>query len=123
MTDGLTVFYLPRLNDDELAHALRVAFYVYDHAPRFCGWLVDALTAEQTARLQSQLGPQLETELLTMPFTSWTAADLARALKVANVLSYAVNDYGVGQLMDRIVFALQAAVGVRLRSLEALCQR
>jgi hypothetical protein len=122
--NGPTLFYMPRLNDQELRHAAGLAFMAYDHAPRLCGALADAFMAEQTRRLRSDAGDPVETELLVLPFHRWPSRDLQQALSVVTVLSYSTPDHAVGQLVDSLVRALTAAVGARLLRLEEeTCQR
>jgi hypothetical protein len=120
---GLTVFYLPRLDDAEIREALAWMFRVYDRAPRFCGWLADALMTEQAGRLESGGDAPRETDLLTLPFHLWTTEEIQQALSLVTALSYAVSSYVVGQLVDAIVHRLVAAAGARMLRLEERCQR
>lgn len=103
-------FYLPRLADNELQIAMRWAFHAYDHAPAFCGWLVEVLQNEQLRRLVRGQ----ETDAVMLPANCWSNRELVGALNVAHTLSFTVREYAIGAFIDELALTLNAFVGEQL---------
>jgi hypothetical protein len=121
--DALPIkFHLPRLSDDDLQMAVDAMLAHHDHGPAFCGWLCDALQAEQLRRLSQRSGEPKEAEYLLWPAHELTNSELTQSLAVITAWSYKVPlTKCLGELVDKLVRAVVVAVGARLKLLEEVC--
>jgi len=114
MEGFLVGVYPPNLDRSALRYLHELLMQNNERARRFCLWLDGVIVNEMQRRVREDNGFFVETQLPAIDLEEWSDQDIGAGLVVAVVLTDAVDDLSVADLMKRLVFLFSVEARARL---------